>query len=252
MLKTINKSIENVLIKRINHFYDSCKLNYKSWLIISLSLFLLDNKFTSYVTFAIMLFVVHCGHYVNHLESSYPFNTVHLYHHHNNNNLSHLLQILLEFFAFLYIILFKHLIIYQYGVNILPFIDEWVVVFCYLLYTSVHNINYSIFHVNKIHEIHHKNYMKNLGPDISDIIFGTKMNPESDLENTDHYILNIICSTLIVLFLKYLFKKIPLLNHVFFTIYFIIMIILIYYTITLYEKEMQIYFTENLEEFIND
>ena len=199
-----------------------------------------------------MLFVVHFGHYVNHLDLSYPINVVHLYHHHNNNNLSHLLQILLEFFAFLFIILIKHLIIYQYGVNIMPFVDDWVVVFCYFLYTSVHNINYSIFHVNKIHEIHHKSYMKNIGPDISDIIFGTKMNPESDLENTDHYIFNILGSTLIVLFLKHLFKKFPPLNYVFLIIYFVTMIILIYYTITLYEKEMQTYFTESLQEFITN
>ena len=94
--------------------------------------------------------------------------------------------------------------------------------------------------------------MKNIGPDISDIIFGTKMNPESDLENTDHYIFNIIGSTLIVLFLKHLFKKFPPLNYVFLIIYFVTMIILIYYTITLYEKEMQTYFTESLQEFITN
>lgn len=241
----------NELIKRINYFCKSILLNYKSWVVTSFALLFINNNIlTSYISFAIMLFVVHIAHYVNHFDSSYPFNVVHLYHHNNNNMSSHLLQILLEFFSLLFILVLKYLIIFQYGVNVFPFINDWTIVFCYFFYTTVHNINYSIFHVNKIHEIHHKTYMKNIGPDISDIIFGTKLNPETDIENTDHYIFNVIVSALIVLCLKYLFNKNPILKYVFIIIYFVTMIILIYYTIKLFEKEMQYYFIDSLRNFV--
>ena len=251
MIKTTNENSENDIKPRFNYFCKSMLLNYKSWFIISLTLFLLDNRITSYITFIIMLLVVYISHYIVHLDIAYPFNIVHLYHHNNIDTLSHIIQILLEFFAFLFILLLKYLLIFQYGVNVMAFVNDWIVVFCYFLYTSIHNINYSIFHVNKIHEIHHKTYMKNIGPDISDIIFGTKMNPDSDLENTDHYIFNVVGSALVVIFLKYFFKKIPILNYGFLTVYFITMIILIYYTITLFEKEMQAYFTESLQKLIS-
>ena len=44
-----------------------------------------------------------------------------------------------------------------------------------IFYTTVHNINYSIFHVNNIHEKHHNDVMYNYGPDIMDILMGTKI-----------------------------------------------------------------------------
>ena len=80
----------------------------------------------------------------------------------------------------------------------------------YLFYTSVHNINYSIYHVNHIHELHHKYQDTNMGPDICDIIGGTKnenMPTNEYIENTDHYILNIIVGAIIVLIIQNLYSN---------------------------------------------
>jgi hypothetical protein len=93
-------------------------------------------------------------------------------------------------------------IITKYIFN-LSFLDEWIILYYTIFYTFTHNVNYSIFKVNKIHELHHKNQLTNLGPDISDIIFRTK-NDINELENTDHYIYSILFSTFCVSIIKYL------------------------------------------------
>ena len=75
-----------------------------------------------------------------------------------------------------------------------------------LFYCSVHNINYSIFKVNSVHTLHHKEVNVNFGPDICDVLFGTKHSIEDCVENTNHYIPNILIITGIVMILKYLCK----------------------------------------------
>jgi hypothetical protein len=234
--------VKKIVTERFTYCYKSILLNYKSWFLLLISLFFIDKNITSsFITFISMIFVGHIAHYCNHIDSSYPFNIVHLYHHSQSNMFSHLIQILLEFNSLLFIIFFKYVFIFQYNINILPYINDWVIVFFYLFYTTVHNINYSIFHVNHIHELHHKTYTKNIGPDIADIILGTKLNPDKDLENTDHYIFNITLSTLCVLFLKVLFNKFPILNYLFFIIYLIGLIVLLFFTVDLFNKDMYNY-----------
>ena len=154
-----------------------------------------------------MLFA-HYFHKLCHYDDIYPFNITHIYHHLHNNWFSHFIQSVLEFSAFLSIIVFKYLLdndylnmFFKYISNYL--INEYVILYFYLFYTSVHNINYSIFHVNTTHESHHKLFNKNYGPEISDVLFGTTF---GDLENTDHYIFNIIGCTIIVLAIKYIWN----------------------------------------------
>jgi hypothetical protein len=142
-------------------------------------------------------------------------------------------------------------VIFQYGINILPFINDWTIVFFYFFYTTVHNINYSIFHVNHIHELHHKTVIYNIGPDISDIILGTKFNPDVDLENTDHYIFNIIGSTILVLLLKFMFKRNPFLKYLFCIFYVIGVILLIFYSVILFNIDFDNYIEKNLYSFKN-
>ena len=92
-----------------------------------------------------------------------------------------------------------------YFSHILEYILEYINIplnfFNFMLYTSIHYINYSYFHINNFHELHHKDTYKNIGPDICDIIFGTKYkienSNENTIENTDHYIPNILISLLI-------------------------------------------------------
>jgi len=94
------------------------------------------------------------------------------------------------------ILLFLH---YFFNINI---VNYWIGLFCVLTYASVHNYNYSILKINNVHKLHHKYIKINYGPDLLDIIFETKHPSESKVENTDHYINNIILFTLVVLVIK--------------------------------------------------
>jgi len=55
--------------------------------------------------------------------------------------------------------------------------------------------------------MHHKLFFNNYGPDIYDILFDTKYKPNTDIENTDHYLFNNILATIIVLGIKYIWTK---------------------------------------------
>jgi presenilin-like A22 family membrane protease len=61
--------------------------------------------------------------------------------------------------------------------------------------------------VNNVHFKHHKNVHTNLGPDICDILFSTKNESDDDVENTNHYIPNIIIITILIMFLKHICKN---------------------------------------------
>ena len=175
---------------KLNNIIESLTLNYKSWILIILCIFILpttSSNYNKFFTYIFMLLLSYWFHYASHVDETNA--SVHIYHHNNSNYFGHIIQILLEFVSLLFLIPFTYLL----NINIL---DRWVMLFFYFFYTTVHNVNYSIFHVNTVHEKHHANVRTNLGPDICDIIFDTKSN--NDIENTDHYILNIIVSFLIV------------------------------------------------------
>jgi hypothetical protein len=182
----------------LNNIKKSFTTNYKSWLFIALSIVILSrtNLIGGFITFIILIVFAYFIHYYSHLKTSYPFNITHLYHHENNNFFSHFIQITLEFVALLSFLYTKY---FAFHTEIL---NEWVVIFFYFFYTTIHNINYSIFLVNNVHENHHKFRMLNMGPDICDVIFNTKYDLENSIENTDHYIPNIIISLIITLILK--------------------------------------------------
>ena len=46
-----------------------------------------------------------------------------------------------------------------------------------------------------------------MGPDLCDILFDTKYKPENGIENTDHYIPNILLATILILFMQYIWKN---------------------------------------------
>ena len=111
-------NIKNLIFERFTSCYNSIFLNYKSWGFLLLSLTIIDKNITSsFITFILMIFVGHIAHYCNHIDSSYPFNIVHLYHHSHNNMFSHWIQILLEFNSLLSVVFLKYLVIFQYGIN---------------------------------------------------------------------------------------------------------------------------------------
>jgi hypothetical protein len=55
--------------------------------------------------------------------------------------------------------------------------------------------------------MHHKLRIKNMGPDICDILFNTKHDVENSIENTDHYMPNIVICLVITLLLKSFWER---------------------------------------------
>ena len=84
------------------------------------------------------------------------------------------------------------------GYHFIPNIT--VVIFWSLLYTTVHNINYSILECSE-HINHHYFPNTNFGIDLLDIIFETKYEKDS-VEVLNHIIPNIIVITALILYIK--------------------------------------------------
>lgn len=190
----------------------SILLNWKTWLAIFIVILILckNNIQSGIFTILIGLLAVYFSHVCGHLYIFYPFTITHLYHHAHSHIYSHLIEILFEFFVFLCIPV-SAAAIELMGFDIHNVFSVPAFIFVYLLYTTVHNINYSIFHVNGVHEFHHKSYTYNFGPDICDIVFGTKSGEsdsigdgDSNIENTDHYLPNIFICGLATYLLQWL------------------------------------------------
>ena len=93
--------------------------------------------------------------------------------------------------------------------------------------------------MNDVHRLHHKDYLTNIGPDICDIIFGTKNPLNKSVENTNHYIPNVIIITIFIMFIKYLYTNKTyknIINKI--TIYFLLFCLIVYITLSLYIYEM--------------
>lgn len=191
----------------LNNIQKSVVMNYKSWLLLIIALITISSTNgiqglgNGLATFGILFIASHLLHYWAHFKQAYPQNIVHLYHHEHNNFFSHFIQIVVEFVALMSFMWLK------YNISAMNFLNEWVIIFFYLFYTTIHNINYSILHVNRVHEMHHKLRIKNMGPDICDILFGTKYDVENAMENTDHYIPNILICLTITLLLKSFWER---------------------------------------------
>ena len=188
----------------LNNICTSVLINYKSWICFIFSISIIKTKSFLIAFSNLILFMIysHILHFIWHLKYIYPINIIHTYHHSTQNMLSHISEIVME------CVLFTSIIAPKYVINhpLIPYIDEWVIFFGLLWYITVHNINYSILRVNDVHKIHHEVLEQNMGPDICDVIFNTKYKPELGLENTDHYIPNIIIITIVIKLLQYLWN----------------------------------------------
>ena len=196
------KEIKIGIQDRVKSIAKSLSMNYKSWLLIILAVSILSypNVILGYTTFLILIISAYFFHYSCHFKAAYPLNIVHLYHHNHNNNFSHFIQIMLELVLLIFFLYLKERFHFS-------FLNVWIILFFYIFYTTIHNINYSIYHVNTVHEMHHKLKVQNMGPDICDIIFNTKYNVDHDVENTDHYNYNILVSFTVAMALKLLWTK---------------------------------------------
>jgi|TARA_B110000093_G_C12966701_1_gene409979 hypothetical protein len=182
---------------------ESLKMNYKSWLTIFVCVLILskNDPGKGFLSFGFMVLLAYFVHRASH-DKRNLLSICHHYHHENNNVFSHFIQYILEFLS----------ACMNYGIELiypLGLLDNWVILFFYFFYTTLHNINYSIFHVNKIHEYHHENINTNIGPDICDVFFQSKKDApiEHYLENTDHYIPNILFGFIMVILLRHFYEK---------------------------------------------
>ena len=199
LINFITKFYQNIP-NSVNNATKSIILNYKSWFVLMISVIIISSNdlLNGLGTFFFMLFASHLFHYSCHL--AIYTNSVHLYHHTHHNYLSHISQIILEFCSILFFMFSKR--IYTWS-----FLNEWIIIFYYIFYTTVHNVNYSIFHVNNVHENHHKLLLLNLGPDICDILLQTKFDLPQSIEKTDHYLPNIYFGLIIVLLGKIIWNS---------------------------------------------
>ena len=227
----------------------SISINYKSWLSIFVSLYLISmyrqNFIIASITFFVMMTFSYLFHYLLHFKYTYPHNITHLYHHKFTHSFSNMLQLMLEFISILAVIFIK-----KSFTVFLSFVDEWAVLYFYFFYTTMHNINYGYFHVNKVHEIHHKELSSNLGPDICDILFGTK---QESVENTDHYIWNIVFSSLLILLLQQFWKKSMVFERHTYIVFsqFLFLscsLFLAFTTVYLYKEDVQNSFAQDIQK----
>jgi len=182
---------------------DVLKKNYMTFLFLFISIYTLvpNNIGWGIVTFVCFTLFAYYIHKITH-DKKNIFTILHHYHHDHNNFFSHFVQIILE----LSIISVFVPLFYKYE-ELQHYLNPWIICFFILFYSTIHNINYSILHVNHVHELHHEHIHVNIGPDICDVLFGTKHSSETTVENTNHYIPNIVIITLLVLGIQQLFKN---------------------------------------------
>jgi hypothetical protein len=186
--------------KNIN-IINSLKENWLSWIFIFISVTIVSypNYLLGLLTFFVFLFIAYFSHLESHKKRTL-FTILHHYHHENNNFFSHISQVLIE-------LCFPMVLAPFYFIFGTVFFDEWILLLFAIFYSSVHNINYGMFRVNDVHYLHHQFMNSNIGPDICDIIFNSKHPENVNVENTNHYIPNIIIGTIIVLIIKYFYYK---------------------------------------------
>jgi hypothetical protein len=181
---------------------ESIKTNYLSWIVIILSVMTVSYPSigAGFITFFICLFSSYFVHSFSHNNKNI-LTIIHHYHHDNDNFFSHFSQILIELSLSSIIFLLNYLSEKYFKYN---YVDIWSGLAFVLFYSTVHNYNYGQLRINNVHYLHHVNMFTNIGPDICDVAFGTKNNINKEVENTNHYIPNLILSSIFILFIKYL------------------------------------------------
>ena len=202
--KVENKNVENKKVENNISIYESLKENWRSWivLLVSVSILSYPNIYSGIFTIFVAMIWYYLVHRSQHSYDLNIINVIHHYHHSTHNLFSEFIEIILEinfinnFFIFHYFNFFEYL-----------FINQWIIVLFTIMYITIHKINYSELRVNSVHRLHHGDILYNHGPDICDILFGTKHPSEITVENTDHYIPNIIFTTGFLYGIQYLWNK---------------------------------------------
>lgn len=194
-------------MKNINYIIKSINLNYKSWIALLVSsYFICDyNIISGCINYLIGLLYIYFGHIFYHSPCSTFYYYIHTYHHDHHDVNGILYEVIMEFTGTMMPIIVCYCLLNWRKIHI--GFNPYVYLFFAFFYSTVHIINYTFLKCNNMHMDHHKNINGNYFPDICDLIFETKHVPE-DIENTDHWIPNIIGVTLFVLLIKYMYRNI--------------------------------------------
>ena len=177
-----------------------------------------------------------------------------MYHHYDSKNLfSIILEYLWEISFTLILLFLKLLLQLEYNIDLWFLNEESIIHFCIIL-ISTHQINYTLLHVNTIHEKHHSNYFTNLCPELVDLFFCTKSDDE--IENYSHVIPNVIIGLIIIYYLKKYWIKLDdnvQLNCKYVFIYGFagLTILSLFINIFLCNEDLQEYLKNDLNSFCN-
>jgi len=180
------------------------KMNFSYYAIFLVSVIILGildkNIYVALLTFLVLHFWSYFSHKITHNFPS--FMIFHDYHHNSEIN-KEWYSILIETLTNLItrsggILIFFNLLIQKYyGYQIL---NNYVVLLYALLYTSVHMINFHNMNM-PTHVNHHTDLSKNIGPDLIDMLFGSKLEGD-DIEDLNHSSINILIITVLVILSK--------------------------------------------------
>jgi len=230
---------------------DSIFSNYETLLLFVLfSVILCDNNvIVGAASFFYGYLLSYTGHVFLHNDFCYPnmYSISHYYHHLLSGHYSIFISVINEFLMVTNNLVFKY-IIETVNLANFYFVNKWVVLFIFLFYTTSHNINYGYFHVNNYHEKHHEQCKTNLGPDIFDLLFGTKNIDTPNPELIGHYIPNIVFSFMVVYFLKNIFGN--SMNYIFGLTWGLVSLFLTILSSQIFYKQIDEMIEKDLQEFL--
>jgi hypothetical protein len=163
-------------------------------------LFILTYKQYSILHISIGIVFIYLYSYFIHIFAHYfphQINIHMLFHHNNKQNkyVSFIAEFILNILMFLFLYIIQNITNFHIVPNI-------VILYYGIIYVTIHNINYTIFHTSESHIIHHssiENKTYNYGPDFLDHIFNTAYTNE--YENYNHTLINIIVASLITYYI---------------------------------------------------
>lgn len=176
-----------------------------SFMVIVLGLLLGYKKYSPLLILLSITILYYYSYFIHRLFHNFPnFINIHMKFHHDKENNKNIFMkyfnLLIELLINIMFFVIFYFIQKVFSINIVP---EIYIFYYGFIYTSVHIINYSLFHTSPEHVIHHDscNNMKvyNYGPDLIDHIF--KTNYSNKFENYTHLIPNILIAFLITYYL---------------------------------------------------
>ena len=194
MIDILNKT-------NLNKYFTYHFLGYFIFFIFALLLVPDKSPLISLLSLIIMAFYVYFIHVAFH-NIPKSFNP-HLLFHHDTDDETHNLwynymRRCFSFFVETIVNIMFFVIFYLIKESLnLKFIENILIFYICIVYTSTHMINYSLFHLGGAHKLHHttKKNVCNYGPDIIDKIMNTSCS--NNYEDLNHIIPNCVVSYLI-------------------------------------------------------